>query len=214
VLQQTSIERDPPQNIELEQALLGALLLDNRAMTTISAAPADFADPLHAEIFSAIEADIAAGKVASPVSLKAAFADRAEVADGLTVPQYLGRLAANAATTINARSYAEGLRDLANRRALVSAAAELDSASRLTSVRVEQAANIAVQALDTVLSMARPGKRTRSDFNVAATNVNRSRGSRRQEYHRENRMPVVLRASRATVAGSSAIPSAMAHSTA
>lgn len=169
MLQTTSIERDPPQNIELEQALLGALLLDNRAMTTISAAPADFADPLHAEIFSAIEADIAAGKVASPVSLKAAFADRAEVADGLTVPQYLGRLAANAATTINARSYAEGLRDLANRRALVSAAAELDSASRLTSVRVEQAANIAVQALDTVLSMARPGKRTRSDFNGAVS---------------------------------------------
>lgn len=164
-----AIERDPPQNIELEQALLGAILIDNRVLNAISATGDDFSDPLHAEIFELIEADIAAGKVASPVSLKAAFADRADLADGLTVPQYLGRLVANATTTMNAKSYAEGLRDLANRRALVVAAAELDHAARQSAVRVEQAANIAVQALDTVLAMARPGKRSRSDFNSAVS---------------------------------------------
>jgi len=164
-----TVERDPPQNIELEQALLGALLIDNRVAATIHATAADFADPLHAEIFTAIEADIAAGKVASPVSLKAMFADHPDIADGLTVPQYLGRLAAAATTTINARSYAEGLRELANRRALVSTAAGLDYSARLTSVRIEEAANIAVQALDDVLAMARPGKHSRCDFNGAVS---------------------------------------------
>lgn len=169
MLQTTSIERQPPQNIELEQALLGTLLMDNRCLSSLSLSADDFSEPLHACIFAQIEADISAGRVASPVSIKTAFDDYPEINENLTVPQYIGRLLTAAAASSSAKSYAEGLRDLANRRALVAAAAELDSASRITSVRVEQAANIAVQALDTVLSMARPGKRTRSDFNGAVS---------------------------------------------
>ena len=38
---------------------------------------------------------------------------------GLTVPQYLGRLAANAATIINARDYGRTVYDLATRRQLI-----------------------------------------------------------------------------------------------
>ena len=37
----------------------------------------------------------------------------------LTVPQYLGRLAANAATIINARDYGRTIHDLATRRQLI-----------------------------------------------------------------------------------------------
>lgn len=165
----THLERQPPQNLELEQTMLGTILIDNRVLSGVVLSSADFAEPLHAAIFAHLETDIAAGRVASPVSIKPAFEDYPAVTDGLTVPQYLGRLTTMAGTTSSAKSYAEALRDLANRRALVTAALELDHASRTSSVRVEQAANIAVQALDTVLSMARPGKRTRSDFNGAVS---------------------------------------------
>lgn len=165
----TTVERDPPLNIELEQAVLGSILLDNAVLQRVSLSAADFYDPLHAAIFAHIEADIAAGRIATPVSIKPVFEDFPQVTDDLTVPQYLVRLAGAAVPTASLKSYVAGLRELANRRALVTAAGELDCAARIATVTIEDAAGLAVQALDTVLSMARPGKRTRSDFNGAVS---------------------------------------------
>lgn len=169
MLHQPTIEREPPLNIELEQAVLGAILLDNAVLQRVSLGAADFYDPLHAAIFAHVEADIAAGRVASPVSIKPVFEDFPLITDDLTVPQYLTRLVGAAATAHSLKSYVAGLRELANRRALVAAAAELDTTARIVTVKIEDAAGMAVQALDTVLSMARPGKRTRSDFNGAVS---------------------------------------------
>jgi replicative DNA helicase len=62
---------------------------------------------------------IHAGKQATPITLKTFF-DAAEPIDAnLTVPQYLGRLAANATTIINAEDYGRTVYDLAVRRSLI-----------------------------------------------------------------------------------------------
>ncbi len=117
----TPTARELPHNIEAEQALLGALLLNNAVLDRIGdlVVPADFFDPLHGEIFSNATAMIQAGKLCSPVTIKTYFEHSAPLARDMTVAHYLGRLAVNATTTSNAADYARTVHDLAVRRALI-----------------------------------------------------------------------------------------------
>lgn len=113
--------REAPHNIEAEQALLGAILVNNEAMDRVSAflEPVHYFDPIHAQIYETAAKMIQAGKQATPITLKTFF-DHAEPIDtNLTVPQYLGRLAANATTIINAEDYGRTIYDLAVRRSLI-----------------------------------------------------------------------------------------------
>lgn len=112
--------RQPPFNLELEQALLGAILINNAAFERVShlIAPAHFFDALHGEIFGTIGDLMAKGRVANPLTLAPMFANMAPIGD-LTVPQYLGTLASRASTIINAADYARAIVDLATRRALI-----------------------------------------------------------------------------------------------
>lgn len=113
----------PPQNIELEQALLGAVLMNNDAYWRVNGlvGAEDFYEGVHARIFAAIGERIEAGGRADPVVLRNRFGEE-EIAAGLTGAAYLARLAANATTVINAPDYAKEIADLAARRRLVDAA--------------------------------------------------------------------------------------------
>jgi len=113
--------RAAPHNIEAEQALLGAILVNNEAHDRVSGfLEADhFFDPLHQQIYETLSKLIASGKQATPITLKTFFETAEPIDAGLTVPQYLGRLAANAATIINARDYGRTIHDLATRRQLI-----------------------------------------------------------------------------------------------
>jgi replicative DNA helicase len=110
-----------PHNIEAEQALLGALLLDNRVYDRTSSIVQleHFADGVHARIWERAAELIESGRQANMVTLASYFAQDPEIKPGLTVPQYLGRLAVSAATTMNAREYAEHVRDLSVKRRLI-----------------------------------------------------------------------------------------------
>ncbi|MCB1469218.1 MAG: replicative DNA helicase, partial [Rhizobiaceae bacterium] len=113
--------RQAPHNIEAEQALLGAILVNNEAHDRVSGflQAHHFFDPLHQQIFETIAKLIYAGKPATPVTVKTYF-DNAEPIDAnLTVPQYLGRLAASATTIINAEEYGRTILDLFTRRELI-----------------------------------------------------------------------------------------------
>lgn len=119
--QETGLARELPHNIEAEQALLGALLINNAVLDRIGdvIGPADFHDPLHGEIMRVAAATIEAGRVANPITLRASFEGSEPLSADMTVPQYLGRLVVNATTIINALDYARTLRDLAIRRHLI-----------------------------------------------------------------------------------------------
>ena len=116
---ETSTFRAPPHNIEAEQALLGAILVNNEACDRVSSflKQEHFYDPLHGRIYDHAARLIWAGKRATPITLKTFFCD--EAVGELTVPQYLGRLAANATTIINAEDYGRTIYDLAIRRQLI-----------------------------------------------------------------------------------------------
>src|SRR5579885_1986132 len=112
--------RSAPHNIEAEQALLGAILVNNEAFYRVSdfLEPEHFFEPIHQTIFRIARDLVRAGKVATPVTLKT-FLDADIDIGGLTVGQYLARLAAEATTIINAEDYGRTIYDLAIRRALI-----------------------------------------------------------------------------------------------
>ncbi|MDH3579516.1 MAG: replicative DNA helicase [Hyphomicrobiales bacterium] len=112
--------RAAPHNIEAEQALLGAVLVNNEASDRVSGflEQRHFFEPLHGRIYDAAVKLIMAGKRATPITLKTFFEHEEPIGD-LTVPQYLGTLAANATTVINAEDYARTIYDLNVRRNLI-----------------------------------------------------------------------------------------------
>jgi replicative DNA helicase len=112
--------RTLPHNVEAEQALLGAILVNNEACDRVSGFLKDihFFEPLHGRIYDAAAKLIFGGKRATPITLKTFF-DHEEPVGDLSVPQYLGRLAANATTIINAEDYGRTIYDLAIRRELI-----------------------------------------------------------------------------------------------
>src|SRR5664279_4044314 len=66
------VYRTAPHNIEAEQALLGAILINNEAFYRVSdfLEPGHFFERLHQTIFELASSLIRAGKVATPVTLK------------------------------------------------------------------------------------------------------------------------------------------------
>ncbi len=113
--------RAAPHNIEAEQALLGAILVNNETQDRVSQflRAEHFFDPLHASIFETAGKLIASGKQATPITLRTFFETAEPIDQNLTVPQYLGRLAANATSIINAFDYGRTIYDLAIRRHLI-----------------------------------------------------------------------------------------------
>jgi replicative DNA helicase len=111
--------RVPPHNIEAEQALLGAVLVNNDAFDRVSdfLKPEDFSDELHRRIYDVAAQLIRAGKLATPITLKT-FLGEHELG-GVTMAQYLARLAAEATTIINAADYGRMIHNLAVRRNLI-----------------------------------------------------------------------------------------------
>jgi replicative DNA helicase len=64
--------RTLPQNLEAEQGLLGALMLDNRALEKVSdfLRPCHFFSPVHQRLYEAILKLAERGQMAGPVILK------------------------------------------------------------------------------------------------------------------------------------------------
>jgi replicative DNA helicase len=112
--------RSAPHNIEAEQSLLGAILVNNDAFYRVSdfLEPKHFFEPIHQTIFETSGSLIRMGKVATPVTLKTFLPADTDIG-GMTVSQYLARLAAEATTIINAQDYGRTIYDMALRRDLI-----------------------------------------------------------------------------------------------
>lgn len=136
----------PPQSIEAEQGLLGAILTAggnvlDRVEGAVSAA--DLYRDDHRRIFTAAKALHDAGKAVDVVTVIDALTARgeAEKAGGLA---YLGELGNGAFSASSARRYAEIVRERATRRGLLQIAADLQDACTTPSGRAP--AEIAAEA--------------------------------------------------------------------
>ena len=116
----TPVYRSAPHNIEAEQSLLGAILVNNDAFYRVSdfLEQKHFFEPIHQTIFETAGSLIRMGKVATPVTLKTFLPADTDIG-GMTVGQYLARLAAEATTIINAQDYGRTVYDMSLRRDLI-----------------------------------------------------------------------------------------------
>lgn len=115
-----------PHNIEAEQALLGALMVNNEVFDRIASVveAQHFYDPLHARIFEVCTRRIQDNQVASAVTLKSFF-DNDPGMEEIGGPAYLVRLAGAAVSVFNVRDYAQTIYDLAIRRNLIGIGEEI-----------------------------------------------------------------------------------------
>src|SRR5476651_2483890 len=113
--------RHVPYDIEVEQALLGAILVDNRAIERVSSIlkSEDFYDPLHQRLYEVmLSSTERGGMVLTPLTLHAAMkADPGLMEVGGHA--YLAGLVQAAPAMPNVRDYANILHDLGVRRTLI-----------------------------------------------------------------------------------------------
>ncbi|MFW5679370.1 MAG: DnaB-like helicase C-terminal domain-containing protein, partial [Pseudomonadota bacterium] len=112
--------RTLPHSLEAEQALLGAILVNNEAYNRVGdyLRAEHFFEPVHARLFEAIVKRVADGRLADPVTLKRLF-DEDEALKEVDGGAYLARLARAAESIVNAEHYGKIIHDLALKRGLI-----------------------------------------------------------------------------------------------
>lgn len=118
--------RRMPHNLELEQALLGAMLVNNAAAEKVQSFlfPEHFYEEVHGRIYQAILKLLDKNQSADPVRLKPYFENDPALED-VGGAGYLVKLATSAATIINAEDYGKTIHDMAVRRELISIGEEM-----------------------------------------------------------------------------------------
>lgn len=143
---------DPFYNAELEQQLLGAVLVNNETFNKLGSTRIEhFFDPVHQDIWRSISARIAASHLASPVTLKVDFENHEGLSE-LGGPAYLARLAGASISAFAAPDYAAELAELHNRREmhtmLLTQVAALKQGGRADDAR--SAVEVGLQGLEDV----------------------------------------------------------------
>lgn len=104
-------------NVELEQNILGILLVNNDMFDQCDLEPTHFYDPVHARIFQCIKNRVESGRLASPVTVRSDISGDEGIA-ALGGPKYLTRLVDSAFNISGLAQLARDLKSLAYRRAL------------------------------------------------------------------------------------------------
>jgi replicative DNA helicase len=116
----TIAERSPPANFEAEQALLGAILVNNsawpQASETVKAE--HFADPLHGRLFEMLGRLLERGQIVSAFTLKA-YAESDEGLKAAGGGAYLARLMGASVHAFDVPAMSRQVRDCAIRRRLI-----------------------------------------------------------------------------------------------
>ncbi|MBE6451550.1 MAG: replicative DNA helicase [Alphaproteobacteria bacterium] len=115
-----------PKNIEAEQALIGAILSNNKAFEKVSEflKPQHFADSVHAKIFEIMSKLILRGHTADVITLKNYFEQEGILSD-VGGANYLIKLADSASVMTNVEYYAQFVYDKYLRRELINTGSEI-----------------------------------------------------------------------------------------
>ena len=156
-----------PSNIEAEQALLGALLLNNEVFDRIDpiVKPHHFYEPVHGRIFEIASRRIQKNALASPVTLKPFLAEDEGLRE-LGGTDYLARLAGATISIVAARDFAETIRDLALRRDLVQIGEEIMARAATFETEVDPSEQI-TEAEQALYTLAERGNREGGFINFA-----------------------------------------------
>lgn len=120
----TETQRLVPANIEAEQALLGAVLLDNDALLMVKTTPGEFYLEKHADIWYAMQSLQAEGKPIDMITLTAKLENAGKLAE-LGGAAYLTGLYNATPSAAGAATYADAIERAAFCRQLVGIAGEI-----------------------------------------------------------------------------------------
>ena len=135
-----------PHNLEAEQALIGAVLSDNRilrAIEDVDVRPTAFYDPCHGLIWQLIGDMTRGGHVADAITLHSRLVEREQLKD-IGGPSYLAVLVNAGADASVARDYAGLINDLALRRDMIREAEAIAAEAR----RIDSSSDGAAKILD------------------------------------------------------------------
>ena len=109
-----------PTNIEAEQAVLAAVLMNNRALEKVSEflRPEDFSHPAHQEIYKLAMRQFAAGIQFDIITIKN-YLDQQGTLESVGGVDYLTQLAGASATVVNVEQYGQIVHENAMRRELI-----------------------------------------------------------------------------------------------
>lgn len=157
-----------PLNIDVEQALLGAIMIENNLIDTINGIVVadDFGDPIHRHVFARALVLHAEKSAVTPLSLKPFVADLPPIGE-LPVWMYLGRVMARTPTLSGAVGYAQAVRTIAMKRKLHGVGADLMAASINPEIGVSTLATEALKSIDEIVALANAGKRQSVSFGEA-----------------------------------------------
>lgn len=112
--------RETPHNLEAEQALLGAILVNNEAIARIQdfLLAEHFINPAHQKIYESSLLLIEKGLIASPITLKPYF-EKEETLQDVGGAAYLVKLARSAISIINTEDYGQIIYQMWMRRQLI-----------------------------------------------------------------------------------------------
>lgn len=118
--------RIPPQSLDAEQALIGAILTNNHAMEKVIEflRPEHFASPVHAKIFTAFQTLLERGRIVDPITVKEYLTNDGTL-DDVGGQDYLFKLANASTTIINATDYGKQIFDRYMRRQLIGIGSEI-----------------------------------------------------------------------------------------
>jgi replicative DNA helicase len=149
-------DRQPPHNVEAEEAVLGAVLASGRLLVEVAAVveEADFYRPAHRAIWRALLQLADRGQPTDPVTVLGELDDSGELADVGGGP-FLHTLVEAVPTVANAGHYAQLVADAARRRRVIDLGIQLAHSDADPAVL----AHLAGELADTT-SVARTGERS------------------------------------------------------
>jgi replicative DNA helicase len=158
-------------NLDIEQGILGAMLLGDPGVPSAhwveKLVPEDFSNELHARIFDAIKSVIGRNQIPTPILLKSQFEN--EFAGEISVPAYLGRLVANAASPLSLGSYVKALRDMRARRNLLAIGEQAGLLASNPAADLPEGAAQLVGALDSLRATLRDRRPSLSSMEEASS---------------------------------------------
>ncbi|MCC8397929.1 MAG: replicative DNA helicase [Rickettsia endosymbiont of Labidopullus appendiculatus] len=114
------VTRTLPSNVQAEQMLIGAILVNHDYLNTVSEflRPDHFFGPIHQKIYNSIEVITEKGLIATPITLRSML-ERDELFQQLGGSDYLNKLVTLSMMVINPLDYGKIIYDLAVRRSLI-----------------------------------------------------------------------------------------------
>lgn len=141
----------PDHSIDAEQGLLGAILVNNEAFRFVSdiVTYEHFFEPVHQRIYDVCSTLLEMGRRVTPVTITPFLPSDVEIAPGMSLKQYVAKLAAESTTIINAPDYARIVRDYADMRSIQAVSQKMLDAQEPDP---DRAAVETIEVLDNILA--------------------------------------------------------------